>query len=82
MDAPYYSGCSAESHRRKIITPYEPEPREIKKWCWRCMSWKLTVDFQLNNSRHDGYQSECRACNNSRRTILRRVKNGKDKADT
>ena len=77
MDAPYYSGASAESISRKIIIPYEPEPRIPEKWCYRCRKFKIYDDFHRKASHYDGYSGECKLCDNTVRNESREKRRGK-----
>jgi len=71
MDATYFTGQVAKSNRHEILVPWEPEKRDVLKWCWKCREWRVFSMFQKNKNRPDGYQSECVLCNSARKKLYR-----------
>ena len=41
------------------------------KWCWKCKSWKLEIQFSKDHSRGDGLKSICRECGRVKQRVKR-----------
>lgn len=76
MDATYFTGQVSKSNRNEILVPYEPEPRILEKWCYRCRMWKPYSDFYGNRAQHDGVSRECKPCDHSVRLESLKKKRG------
>ena len=56
-------GCSAEEWQHRTLTG--------EAWCYCCKSWRPTVAFGKDKSRHNGLASACKPCVSHKATASR-----------